>query len=55
MVDVDLDRVRQLRASKEDATSALPNAAKAGVLTQRQRPELWPPTHPGTEHVSSGG
>jgi predicted amidohydrolase len=54
VVDVDLDRVRELRASRDDASASRHNAAKAGVLSQWQRPELWPATHPGLEQVSSG-
>lgn len=53
VVDVDLERVRELRASRDDSSSSRRNAAKAGVLSQWQRPELWPSTHPGTAHVGS--
>ena len=40
-VDVDLTRVRALRAEWDDAASSQRNAAKAGVLTQWRRPELY--------------
>jgi predicted amidohydrolase len=40
-VDVDLTRVRALRGEWDDAASSQRNAAKAGVLTQWQRPELY--------------
>lgn len=40
-VDVDLARVRALRAEWDDAGSSRRNAAKAGVLSQWQRPELY--------------
>ncbi len=39
LVDVDLDRVRELRSLEDSAASR--NAAKAGVLSQWQRPELY--------------
>ena len=55
VVDVDLARVRELRASRDDATSARRNAAKAGVLSQWQRPEMWPSTHPGLEQAPLRG
>ena len=42
VVDVDLTRVRALRAEHDDAASSQRNAAKAGVLTQWRRPELYP-------------
>ena len=41
LVDVDLDRVRDLRTQKDEPTSSGQNGAKAGVLTQWQRPELY--------------
>lgn len=53
VVDVDLARVRELRATRDDVTASRHNAAKAGVLSQWQRPELWPATHPGLERVGS--
>jgi predicted amidohydrolase len=42
VVDVDLARVRELRQEADDATSSRRNAAKAGVLSHWQRPELYP-------------
>lgn len=41
MVDIDLGRVRELRGSRDEVDSTTRNAAKAGVLTQWQRPELY--------------
>ena len=40
-VDVDLDRVRELRELEDDIYSASHQGAKAGVLTQWQRPEMY--------------
>jgi len=41
LVDVDLDRVRDLRTQRDVVDSSDKNAAKAGVLSQWQRPELY--------------
>jgi predicted amidohydrolase len=41
LVDVDLTRVRELRNSRDEVGSSANNAAKAGVLSQWQRPELY--------------
>jgi predicted amidohydrolase len=41
LLDVDLARIRELRAQEDRVGSQLDNAAKAGVLTQWQRPELY--------------
>ncbi len=41
VVDVDLKRLRDLRNSRDGVGSSAQNAAKAGVLTQWQRPELY--------------
>jgi predicted amidohydrolase len=40
VVDVDLDRCRELRAREDEVGSCFEEGAKAGVLTQWQRPEL---------------
>jgi predicted amidohydrolase len=40
VMDLDLVRLRQLRAEHDEIGSSTRNAAKAGVLTQWQRPEL---------------
>jgi predicted amidohydrolase len=42
VVDVDVTRVRALRGERDDAASSQRNAAKAGVLTQWRRAELYP-------------
>ena len=41
IVEIDLARVRELRSSRDEVNSTACNAAKAGVLTQWQRPELY--------------
>jgi predicted amidohydrolase len=41
VLDVDLARIRDLRAQRDGVASQLENAAKAGVLSQWQRPELY--------------
>ncbi len=46
LIDVDLERVRDLRNQNDEVMSAHNNAAKAGVLTQWQRPELYDSFHP---------
>ena len=40
IVEIDLSRIRQLRAARDEAGSSLHMRAKAGVLSQWQRPEL---------------
>lgn len=40
LIDIDLERVRELRSDRDGTTSSLDNGAKAGVLSQWQRPEL---------------
>lgn len=44
LVSLDLQRMRQLRQTEDGAAST--NAAKAGVLTQWQRPELYDKIYP---------
>lgn len=41
LVDVDLDRVRELRAQKDSPNSSEENGAKAGILSQWQRPDMY--------------
>ncbi len=41
LVDVDLDRVRDLREQEDAPGSSEVNGAKAGILSQWQRPELY--------------
>jgi predicted amidohydrolase len=48
LIDVDLSRVRRLRAEHDEVTSSARNAAKAGLLTQWRRPELYPRLLPGS-------
>lgn len=40
VIDVDLERARELRARRDEVGSSLREGAKAGLLTQWQRPEL---------------
>jgi predicted amidohydrolase len=47
VIDVSLERVRYLRATRDEVGSSQHCAAKQGVLgPQWQRPELWPLIHP---------
>ena len=41
LLDIDLGRIRELRSQTDEVGSQRLNAAKAGVLTQWQRPELY--------------
>lgn len=41
LVDIDLARIRELRASPDEPTSSLTYGAKSGVLSQWQRPEMY--------------
>ena len=41
IVDVDLERVRDLRGQRDGVSSSRDNGAKAGVLSQWQRPEMY--------------
>lgn len=41
LLEVDLDRIRDLRAQRDGVNSAVTNGAKAGILSQWQRPELY--------------
>ena len=45
VMDVDLDRLRQLRTERDEVGSSSRNSAKAGVLSQWQRPELYSKFH----------
>jgi predicted amidohydrolase len=45
VMDLDLERLRQLRAERDEVGSSSRNAAKAGVLSQWQRPELYSKFH----------
>lgn len=45
-VDVSLDRVRELRSQMDEAGSSHSNGAKAGILTQWQRPEMYDRFYP---------
>ena len=51
LLDVDLGRIRELRAQQDGVGSSLKNGAKAGVLTQWQRPELYDRFFPRVEAV----
>lgn len=41
LVDIDLERIRDLRAQDDSVGSSGDNAAKAGVLSQWQRPDMY--------------
>jgi predicted amidohydrolase len=47
LIDIDLARVRELRGAHDGTTSSLQDGAKAGVLSQWQRPELRGSFYPG--------
>jgi predicted amidohydrolase len=47
VIDIDLARPRQLRADRDRAGASAVNGAKAGVLTQWQRPEMYDRFFPG--------
>jgi predicted amidohydrolase len=54
IVDVSLDRVRQLRASRDEVGSSMVCAAKQGVLgPQWQRPELYDAIYPRPLHEAA--
>lgn len=49
IVDVDLERVRGLRGQRDGVSSSSDNGAKAGVLSQWQRPEMYDKFFPRKE------
>jgi hypothetical protein len=54
VVDVDLERVRYLRSSRDVVGSSANCAAKQGVLgTQWQRPELYDSFYPRPLHEAA--
>ena len=53
LLDIDLERIRELRAQDDRVNSQLQNGAKAGVLTQWQRPELYEALLPVTRRLPS--
>ncbi len=53
LVDIDLDRIRQLRAEDDNAQSSKRNRVKAGVLRQWQRPELYDEFYPRPARAGS--
>jgi predicted amidohydrolase len=55
VLDIDLERIRQLRAEEDGSTSSRRNAAKAGILTQWQRPELYDTFYPRPEAARREG
>lgn len=52
LVDVDLERIRQLREENDQPDSATKNAAKAGLLSQWQRPDMYDKFFPKKEPVN---
>ena len=49
LLDVDLERIRDLRAQRDGVNSSASNGAKAGILSQWQRPELYEKFFPVAE------
>jgi predicted amidohydrolase len=54
LIDIDLDRIRDLRSQEDGTGSSAVNGAKAGILTQWQRPELYDQFLPRPEAVARG-
>lgn len=54
LIDIDLDRIRDLRSQEDGPGSSAVNGAKAGILTQWQRPELYDEFLPRAEGARSG-
>jgi omega-amidase len=54
LLDIELDRIRQLRAEQDGSLSSRRNAAKAGILTQWQRPELYDVFYPRPADIPRG-
>ena len=52
LVDVDLERIRQLREENDQPDSSTKNAAKAGLLSQWQRPDMYDKFFPKGDPVS---
>ncbi len=52
LVDIDLDRIRDLRSQRDEVGSSADNGAKAGVLSQWQRPEMYDKFFPKEEASS---
>jgi predicted amidohydrolase len=53
LLDIDLARIRQLRADRDQGTSSLHYGAKAGVLSQWQRPEMYDRFFPREDGTAS--
>lgn len=53
LIEVDLDRVRDLRSRTDEVTSSQTNAAKAGLLSQWQRPELYNTFFPAVSEAAT--
>jgi predicted amidohydrolase len=49
VIDVDLERCRELRRQNDELDSFYRNGAKAGILTQWQRPEMYDRFYPREE------
>ncbi len=49
VIDVDLERCRDLRRQNDELDSFYRNGAKAGILTQWQRPEMYGRFYPHQE------
>lgn len=55
LVDIDLERIRRLRAEDDQAGSSTRNRAKAGVLRQWQRPDLYDEFYPRAKREARSG
>lgn len=53
IVNIDFTRIRELRSQNDEVLSANHNAAKAGVLDQWQRPELYTRFYPDVTATAS--
>ncbi len=51
LVDIDLERARELRARRDEPNSSMNYGAKCGVLSQWQRPEMYRRFFPGRNSI----
>jgi predicted amidohydrolase len=51
LIDVDLDRIREMRQEEDGPLSSLEYGAKPGVLTQWQRPEMRDKVYPTVTRI----
>jgi predicted amidohydrolase len=53
LIDVDLDRIREMREQEDGPLSSQEYGAKPGVLTQWQRPEMRDKVYPSVSQIRS--